>query len=1717
MQSSDTHGIIAESIEIVREMNPQQTDGVWLEDLTVAVAPHIRAWDIAECWPWADWPERESQRPGTTKQDGGIDVVAIRRSDGQHVAIQCKSRQLDESGEGTPITKGESDSFANASSDNFWAERWFVTNGNVPLNHMVAQTLAMSPKAMPVVDISGALHQQQEANRVAEECPHCQPNPDGEPRKQTKTCMQKEAVERSVRILRQHEQSDSGGLPVGQARGKIILPCGTGKTRISLRIVEELTGSGELSIVLCPSIALVAQIRREYLQHAKTGIRPLAVCSDPTTAAGSPGLKLEEDKASALDPTADHGNVSALELQGTVTTDPDEIASWVREGAGSDRINVIFGTYQSGHRVAEALREAGVTAKVLIGDEAHRTAGLRRKRNAKNGEISEEEQRIRDFTLCHDNDAFPATYRVYQTATPRIYDTKRVTKDLPSDWIVRSMDDEKVFGVELYRKSYVEAVENGWLSDYRIIALAVNDTDAYNKANELAMNTESKGRQALTTSHYLRGLAFALAMGGATQGPDEEAVPISSCIAFMNTVDKSKNMARDLDTDAIKDWVQQWLHDNAGGRNVARYKMEHLDASHNTAAREGAKLRLKEATKERPHGIINVGIFGEGTDSPSLNAVAFLEPRKSPIDVIQAVGRAMRTAEGKKLGYIICPILIPANADPERWLSSSGPEDGWEELGQILLALRAHDQRIEDRLEHLIHLQLPREVERLRTMVAIASGEGKRIRYFEHTGAPGGAEDATARTLKGESTASREFQPMVATARTDNGTEGNSDYGQVGGLFHTGVGALEHITIEKERGSFGEPTQIIAGKRNEDGSIEIRMDSVARGKPLPDGTPGPLDIRRSKAKAKDMINKGTGIRLNVDRQQRPRRTAAEIAEQSAMRMLRLSGLEDNGRAIKLNLLSKSGLRDNRVVRDLNILENSVKEATHHLRSDELKDALDGHFGIDKLKESNSQNSADGCTIAALLMMNAAMLHQRISNGKWLTGISDLATVKNATNVVNMVLRQWNAIMAHDFHPVIEPAVKAINAVEDTGRIAGLERALRHIAAEAERIAETYADMGADHAGPLFNRVMGNQTSDGAFFTRPPAASMAARLTLDACGDVDWTDEAVWREYKTVDLACGSGTLLTAIMTDMKRRARDKGAGYREVADLQKVAVEEVIKGLDINPVSLQLAASQLTAGNEDTRYRRMGLHLMPYGPQPDNLGRVSVGTLELLGQREIVQRPGEMDLGDERIESRTVWEEDDAELEDAVAAVKDARIVIMNPPFTNRTKMGEKFPKEIQQRLRTRADLMEGFLVRNDTAMEDFADKNSIAPLFVGIADKCLNDSGTLTMINPTIALTTTSGRKERELLAQRYHIHTILTCHEGTGNMSQNTSINESIIIAKRHNGAKLPTRFINLDKMPTEEAEVEDLHRCLLQCQEGEISEGWGEIFHWPEERMEAGDWTPAIWRSPELAEAATEFAYDENLQTLAEIGLSPHATGQFLRGSYEPTEVGAPGSFPILKSKGTGGQTRIQGRPDEHWRPKGRDESRRLANGGTYPEVDSILQKAGYLLISAGQRNTTARVTAVAGEAKYIGNGWMPVTGLSSEEAKAIAVFINSTGGRLQLMRNPGRTIEFPTYSAAEAANIRIPNFKDEGMRGILADCWERTRGMEVPQFRDGECEVRRLWDEAVAEAMGWDADRLSELRQLLHQEPHVRGLGYNQYADELEDQYADEIDDEQEEIL
>ena len=191
--------------------------------------------------------------------------------------------------------------------------------------------------------------------------------------------------------------------------------------------------------------------------------------------------------------------------------------------------------------------------------------------------------------------------------------------------------------------------------------------------------------------------------------------------------------------------------------------LQHLDADSNVAQREQAKAQIAAATDEMPRGILNVGIFGEGTDAPSLSAVGFIEPRKSPVDVIQAVGRVMRRSEGKPLGYIVCPIVIPPNEDAEQWLANSNnPDDGWQALGQILMALRAHDDRIEEKLEDLMSVYLPpapAEDEEVSTVVALGSDTG-RAAYFLHEGKWGHAERATEDVVKGTAQSADVFRPL---------------------------------------------------------------------------------------------------------------------------------------------------------------------------------------------------------------------------------------------------------------------------------------------------------------------------------------------------------------------------------------------------------------------------------------------------------------------------------------------------------------------------------------------------------------------------------------------------------------------------------------------------------------------------------------------------------------------------------------------------------------------------------------------------------------------------------------------------------------------------------------------------------------------------------------------------------------------------------------------
>ncbi|MDE0607727.1 MAG: hypothetical protein OXH78_11305 [Acidimicrobiaceae bacterium] len=210
---------------------------------------------------------------------------------------------------------------------------------------------------------------------------------------------------------------------------------------------------------------------------------------------------------------------------------------------------------------------------------------------------------------------------------------------------------------------------------------------------------------------------------------------------------------------------------------------------------------------------------------------------------------------------------------------------------------------------------------------------------------------------------------------------------------------------------------------------------------------------------------------------------------------------------------------------------------------------------------------------------------------------------------------------------------------------------------------------------------------------------------------------------------------------------------------------------------------------------------------------------------------------------------------------------------------------------------------------------------------------------------------------------------------------------------------------------------------------------------------------------------------------------ATGQTMRDDYTKRATG-DAAFPVLGSKGAEGQKRIEAVPDEWW--KWNKEGR-----------SPILDKAGHLLVSMGQRTSTARLTAVASDERYVGQGWMPVTGLDATQSKAVAVFLNSTPGRLAIMRLPGKTFDFPLYNPASWLTVPMPDINDQDVVAALGACWEETRDEIVPQYRDGYTDIRRRWDQAVCGALGWDIDEISKLGELLAREPHVKGVAAGQW--------------------
>ena len=457
--------------------------------------------------------------------------------------------------------------------------------------------------------------------------------------------------------LRPHQRDALHDIYAGFAehdRGKMIMACGTGKTFTALRGAEEIARPGGRVLFAAPSISLVAQALREWTKDSEIPIRAFAVCSDPKVGRGS-----------------DSDGAHIYDLPIPATTDPSKLAKAASIDE-PDKLTVVFSTYQSMQVIRDAQKAGMPQFDLAVCDEAHRTTGY---------SLKDEERS--NFLMIHDAEAIRARKRLYMTATPRLYNPKAKAKAVKADAYVASMDDEETYGPEFHRLGFDKAVEANLLSDYKVSILVMTEEQiAAEYQQELA---EVDGGLPINDVGRVIGCLNGLAkLDPQNQEFKEDPEPMRRAVAFSNTIKASKHFV---------DLVGA-LQDSAG---IAERKMHaqarHVDGTTGVLKRAAEIAWLGGETMmmdNQCHILSNARCLTEGIDVPALDAVLFLQPRKSQIDVVQAVGRVMRRAEGKKYGYIILPVVVPAGEDPADMLDRN---NAYAHVWEVLQALRSHDDR----------------------------------------------------------------------------------------------------------------------------------------------------------------------------------------------------------------------------------------------------------------------------------------------------------------------------------------------------------------------------------------------------------------------------------------------------------------------------------------------------------------------------------------------------------------------------------------------------------------------------------------------------------------------------------------------------------------------------------------------------------------------------------------------------------------------------------------------------------------------------------------------------------------------------------------------------------------------------------------------------------------------------------------------------------------
>lgn len=629
---------------------------------------------LKEVWLWSEFPYRR-EFGGT---DTGIDLVAL-TNDGQYWAIQCKCYA-----ENTTIDKATVDSFLSTSSrrfkdDNmemqgFSSRIWFATNNKWGKNAKEAFENQNPPAYIvnpwEVADDQTVDWEQLDAGMHGTTA--------FKKRDMSPKQHQKEALAKAAEYYKTHD------------RGKLIMACGTGKTYTSLCLVEQETQNKGLILVLVPSIALINQTLNEWQSCAKHDIYPICVCSDSTAS------RLKDND------NADNPVDLAMPASTNYRSVAQQLVNAKKQMEGKDGLIVVYSTYQSIDVIGKAQRflrgekvdddkqqmlfddfkpeDYDFTFDYIVCDEAHRTTGAKA--------LGEEAS---SFTKVHDNDKVAGKHRLYMTATPRLYSESAKKKAEENNATVWSMDNRDIYGDEIYRIGFGEAVEKDLLSDYKVLILTVRESTQL--PADLLQAVQDKNQE-INADEAVKLVGVINALSKRVV-PDPDIVKsvdpalMHRAVAFCSKIKASKIIANSF-TDFGKSIQENFQEDAQDETVIATAK--HIDGSMNANERNELVSWLRNAPTDGNECRIltNVRCLSEGVDVPSLDAVIFLSKRNSQVDVVQSVGRVMRKAPGKKYGYIIIPVIIPDEGDPNTILDNN---DEYAVIWTVLNALRAHDDR----------------------------------------------------------------------------------------------------------------------------------------------------------------------------------------------------------------------------------------------------------------------------------------------------------------------------------------------------------------------------------------------------------------------------------------------------------------------------------------------------------------------------------------------------------------------------------------------------------------------------------------------------------------------------------------------------------------------------------------------------------------------------------------------------------------------------------------------------------------------------------------------------------------------------------------------------------------------------------------------------------------------------------------------------------------